>query len=62
MEKFPWIGVQQMSLLYLIDIHWLSVDFDLSTAGHAEGVFLSHAHITLWRHICAAALVVIRVC
>ena len=28
-------------LLYLINIHWLSVDFDWSRAGHAEGAILS---------------------
>ena len=46
------------ALLYLINIHWLSVDFDWSRAGHAEGAIvmshdrMSHDHITLRRHIC----------
>ena len=30
-----------MELLYLINIHWLSVDFDWSRVGHAEGAILS---------------------
>ena len=36
-------------LFYLINIHWLSVDFDfdLSKAGHAEGVILSCCMIIL---------------
>ena len=38
-------------ILYLINIHWLSVDFDWSRAGHAQGAIdnsvMSHDHITL---------------
>ena len=36
-----------MKLLYLINIHWLSVEFDWSKAGHAEGAILLHDHFTL---------------
>ena len=36
-----------MPLLYLINIHWLSVDFDWSRAGHAEGAILSCRMIIL---------------
>ena len=35
-----YIGYYYTSL-YLINIHWLSVDFDWSRAGHAEGAILS---------------------
>ena len=34
-------------LLYLINIHWLSVDFDWFRAGHAEGAILSCRMIIL---------------
>ena len=35
------------ALLYLINIHWPSVDFDWSRAGHAEGAILSCRMIIL---------------
>ena len=34
-------------LLYLINIHWLSVDFDWSGAGHADGAILACRMIIL---------------
>ena len=37
----------QRSLLYLINIHWLSVAFDWTRAGHAEGAILSCRMIIL---------------
>ena len=37
----------QMKILYLINIHWLSVDFDWTRAGHAEGAILSCRMIVL---------------
>ena len=36
-----------LSLLYLININWLSVDFDWSRAGHVEGAILSCRMIIL---------------
>ena len=35
------------TLLYLINIHWLIVDFDWSRAGHVEGAILSCRMIIL---------------
>ena len=34
-------------LVYLINIHWLSVDFDWSGAGHADGAILACRMIIL---------------
>ena len=34
-------NIVQFTLIYLINIQWLSVDFDWSTAGHAEGAIQS---------------------
>ena len=31
----------QKALLYLLNIHWLRVNFEWSRAGHAEGAILS---------------------
>ena len=57
----------QCLLLYLINIHWLSVDFDWSRAGHAEGAILSCRMIILPSDVMsdlksAGALVVTCVC
>ena len=56
-----------MYLLYLINIHWLSVDFDWSRACHLEGAILSCRIIILPSDVIstlkrAAALVVAGVC
>ena len=53
----------QYTLLYLINIHWLSVDFDWSRACHVEGAILSCRMIILPSDVIsalkrAAALVV----
>ena len=32
--------INSFTMVYLINIHWLSVDFDWSRAGHAEGAIL----------------------
>ena len=59
--------IVQYILLYLINIHWLSVDFDWSREGHAEGAILSCRMIILPSDVMSAlksagALVVTCVC
>ena len=56
-----------IGLLYLINIHCLSVDFDWSRAGHGEGAILSYRMIILPSDVIssqklAPALVVTCVC